>query len=71
MGKVRHIEVNQLWHQEHVASGRINVEKIEGTKNIADQLTKYVNKEGITYHMAETGQAVTPGRHALMPTVAS
>ena len=70
MGKVRHIEVNQLWLQAHVARGDIKVEKIDGVKNIADQLTKYVTKEGISFHMSETSQEITAGRHPLMPEVA-
>ena len=70
MGKVRHIEVSQLWLQEHVARGNIKVEKIDGVKNIADQLTKYVTKEGISFHMNETNQEVIGGRHPLMPEVA-
>ena len=69
MGKVRHIEVNQLWLQEHVARANIKVEKIDGVKNIADQLIKYVTKEGISFHMNETGQEITVGRHPLMPEV--
>ena len=70
MGKVRHIEVTQLWLQDKVARGEIKVEKIDGAKNIADQLTKYVTKEGILYHMERTHQRVTEGRHELMPEVA-
>ena len=44
MGKVRNIEVNQLWLQDKVATVAIKVEKIDGVKNIADQLTKYVGR---------------------------
>ena len=42
LGKVRHIEVNQLWVQEKVAKGEIDLIKIPGTENRADALTKYV-----------------------------
>ena len=70
MGKVRHIEVNQLWLQEHVARGNIKVAKTDGVKNIVDQLTKYVTKEGFSFYMSETGQEITAGRHPLMPEVA-
>ena len=42
LGKVRHIEVNQLWIQERVASGDIEVIKVDGSSNLADALTKHV-----------------------------
>ena len=69
MGKVLHIEVNQLWLQDKVATGDIKVEKIDGVKNIADQLTKYVGREGIVFHMEKTSQKIFTGRHLLMPNV--
>ena len=69
MGKVRHIEVNQLWLQDKVATGDIKVEKIDGVKNIADQLTKYVGREGLVFRMERTNQKIVTGRHMLMPNV--
>ena len=70
MGTVRHSEVNQLWLQDKVATGDIKVEKIDGAKNIADQLTKYVGREGIVFHMEKTSQKIVTGRHQLMPNIA-
>ena len=66
MGKVWHIETNQLWLQGQVASGSIKVGKIAGAKKIADQLTPYVSKEGIMYHMRETGHDVVAELIALL-----
>ena len=40
-GRIRHIEVKQLWLQQAVADGRIRLHKILGTENPADILTKY------------------------------
>ena len=56
MGKVRHVEVNQLWVQDKVASGEIEVRKVEGKTNIADPLTKHVDAEDIRVHMHHTSQ---------------
>ena len=70
LGKVRHVEVNQLWVQETVGSGEIELKKIDGTSNLADALTKFVDGEGIRGHMWGTGQRYTPGRHTIMPAVA-
>ena len=45
LGKVRHIEVNQLWLQEKIYIGEIVLKKIGTLENIADALTKPVNAE--------------------------
>ena len=43
LGKVRHIEVSQLWLQDHVSTGKIKVNKVDGGDNLADTLTKHVS----------------------------
>ena len=45
LGKVRHIEVNQLWVQEKVSTGEITTRKIGTKDNLADALTKHVEAE--------------------------
>jgi hypothetical protein len=67
LGKVRHIQVNQLWIQDRVANGDIEVCKIHGKENVADILTKHVNAEDIRVHLHKTGQTITAGRHELAP----
>ena len=69
LGKVRHIEVHQLWIQDKVAKGEIQLVKCEGTKNLADSLTKYVTTENIQMHMNGTNQAWAQGRHEIMPEI--
>ena len=70
MGRVRHIEVNQLWLQDKVASGEIKVVKIGTANNAADNLTKYLGKEGIENHLSMSGSWIEKGRHGLMPALA-
>ena len=70
LGKIRHIEVHQLWVQDKVASGEIEVRKVEGKTNIADVLTKHVAAEDIRIHMHYTSQCYACGRHGIMPQVA-
>ena len=41
IGKVRHMRTQGLWVQEVRVSGRIRYEKVQGTRNPADFLTKY------------------------------
>ena len=71
LGKVRHIEVNQLWVQQKVSAGEIELKKAEGAKKVADALTKHVEHEGTQKHLEGTNQWLTDGRHELMPQVAS
>ena len=41
IGKVRHIRTQSLWLQEAHAEKRLAFEKIDGSRNPADLLTKY------------------------------
>ena len=67
LGKVRHAEVAQLWIQDRVGKGEITLEKIDGKKNVADALTKYVNGDQLKKHAEKVGQRVVAGRHKLAP----
>ena len=40
LGKMRHVELRYLWVQEAVRRGRVRLEKVRGTENPADHLTK-------------------------------
>ena len=40
LGKIRHLEVHQLWLQEKVNNREIEVMKVKGEGNLADALTK-------------------------------
>ena len=70
LGKVRHVEVNQLWVQQKVGSGEIELRKVEGVNNLADALNKYVEQDGINKHLKGTNQQLAAGRHQIMPEVA-
>ena len=67
LGKVRHIEVCQLWLQEKVRKGDIKVVKVGTGENVADALTKYVSRENMSKHLSATRQDAKDGRHALAP----
>ena len=70
LGKVRHIELNELWLQDQVARGGIVVRKIRGEDNFSDSLTKHSNPERIRQTMNGTLHKIVQGRHDIMPTVA-
>ena len=42
LGKMRHLEVRDLWLQEEVLKGNVRVEKIPGDRNPADLMTKFL-----------------------------
>ena len=42
-GRMRHIEVKELWLQEAVKAGSVKLRKVIGFDNPADMLTKYLN----------------------------
>ena len=67
LGKVRHIELNQLWLQEKVNNKEIEIRKVKGEDNIADALTKHLDQRHISRHMHDTRQRIQDGRHELAP----
>ena len=67
VGKVRHIEVNQLWLQDWVAKGDVLVVKVQSKMNVADALTKYVDGSDMHFHVGSVGGSMVEGRHELMP----
>ena len=67
LGKLRHVELAQLWVQDLVARGKIRIVKIAGTDNVADALTKHSSHQRITQHMSLTNQSISSGRHSMMP----
>ena len=67
LGKVRPIELNQLWLQEKVNSEEIDLRKVKGEENVADALTKHLDQRNISRHLHATGQRIHEGRHELAP----
>ena len=71
LGKVRHIEVNPLWLQEHVSNGIFEVIKVNGSDNPADMLTKHLANDDMNKHLTTRGFEVMLGRHELAPALTS
>ena len=67
LGKIRHIEVSQLWLQDKVADGSIMIDKVDGKVNRADALTKAVQSEQLRDHVSWLNCELVSGRHELMP----
>lgn len=64
------MEVNQLWLQEKVNNGTIEVEKVKGIINRADALTKPKDGTSLKQHSSWTDQELTRGRHEYAPKLA-
>ena len=47
LGRMRHIEVRDLWLQQEVLAGRVRVVKVKGEMNPADLMTKFLSREEI------------------------
>ena len=69
LGKMRQVEVNQLWLQDKVAEGIVKNIKKPGTGNQADILTKHVNAQTLGNHLGVMGFRISGGRHHLMPSL--
>ena len=69
LGKVRHIEVNQLWLQEKVSEGLIKVTKVNGNVNLADHLTKHVEANKMQEYCKLLRAFRDSTRHDLTPHI--
>ena len=43
LGKMRHLELRDLWLQREVGEGKVLVQKVPGTENPADAMTKFLS----------------------------
>ena len=69
LGKLRHIEVQYLWLQDHIAKRHFILHKILGVKNPADTMTKYLSVIDIVKHMRTMNMEYTVGRSGAAPAI--
>ena len=62
LGKLRHIPTQYLWLQERVSAKEISLEKVLGTANPADMLTKNLAKADLDRHLEFSNLIVHTGR---------
>ena len=55
LGRMRHIEVRDLWLQEEVRKGGVRVVKLAGEENPADLMTKYLHEKEIVIRLGGMG----------------
>ena len=51
-GKMKHIEIRDMWLQKEVRDGRVVVQKIPGTQNPADLMTKILSTPEIMVRLS-------------------
>ena len=71
LGKLRHLDVDDLWIQKRVRSGKIELCKVLGTKNHADFFTKYVDHPMITKALKLMNEPSEAGRATSAPAAAT
>jgi hypothetical protein len=69
IGRVKHIEVTQLWLQEKVAGGKILIEKVPSKMNLADAMTTAMEAEGIDRHVKGVCAERQKDRHPIAPAI--
>ena len=67
VGKIRNLETGALWLQQAVAMKRFSVSKVDGKKNIADIMTKFVDKATLQRHLVALGIKVNTQRSSAIP----
>ncbi len=66
-GRVRHIEVLEVWVQDRAAKGELTIVKVQSERNLADVVTKHVERSKMDEHMRNCGFVRKSGRHELCP----
>ena len=56
LGRIRHIDVTQLWLQEKVGQGVIGILKVNTKENVSDGLTKGVSRNEIIWLLSQVSQ---------------
>ena len=68
LGKLKHVDIKELWIQEKVHEGDLRITKVPGTINLADALTKYCDVQVINHHVNSTHQTISTQKHHLSPS---
>ena len=71
IGRVRHLATGQLWVQERLRAGDFKLFKVPGELNLADLLTKHVNRDLADQHLWRMGLERRAGRAASAPEIVS
>ena len=71
LGKIRHLAVGDLWVQERLRNGDFQLEKVLGSENPADVLTKFTEKPTLRHMLQKLNLTYEDGRADSAPQIAS
>ncbi len=66
-GLVRRIDSRELRAQDRVAQGELDIVKVKGEENVADGLTKHVDRQKMDQYPKACGMVRRSERHELSP----
>ena len=69
LGKIRHLATADLWVQEKIRNGQVELHKVLGTENPADIFTKYVNQQLMNAALERLSLVFEDGRSAIAPQI--
>ena len=69
LGKIRHLATADLWIQDKLRCREFELVKIPGQQNVADMLTKHVDRATLERHMMALGLREAYGRAQSAPTL--
>ena len=67
LGKIRHLDVTDLWIQDKIRSGQMKLDKMLGTENPSDVLTKFVDRNAMNKALERISLVPTSGRPECAP----
>ena len=69
LGKIRHLATADLWVQEKIRNGQVELHKVLGTENPADIFTKYVSQQIMNAALERLSLFFKDGRSAIAPQI--
>ena len=66
-GKIRHLSAQDLWIQEKVRNGELELQKVNGKENPGDLLTKHLPQSEMHAHMERLSMSRLGGRPTAAP----
>ena len=69
LGRIRHLAAADLCVQDRIRTGDFSLCKVLGTDNVADLLTKHVDRATLQRHLASLNLCYAEGRPELAPRI--
>ena len=70
LGKIRHLDTQSLWIQDALRERRLSLNKVKGTENPADAMTKFVDGQTLSKMLLKMNCLFEDGRAASTPQLA-